>query len=291
MKKTSIILLCAISLTLISACSTNTKEETSQKSSDISSSTTINSSQSTTEVSEDTSNKLSVNEQFDSLPQEVKIVLIADIVDARVREYPNLEGLTLLYCIDGNDFYLQITSGVGSGHPIYKLTMTDDGITPVQGISYLGIDGYKEVEIEKQLISKETLIQTYNDRKADIDNSSKKVKEDSNLKTAFAEQVSYISNNTQPSDNEIINYFVNFILDDVGDSNSKQYDANYGTDENGLPMIRYSPAGKGAYATIEGNKIIYTGYSFGGVDANGTVSKNYLYKAYYDFITGEHGTI
>lgn len=267
------------------------KRSTTQKSSSISSSTTINSSQSTTEISEDTSNKSSINEQFDSLSQEVKTVLIADIVDSRVREYPNLEGLTLLYCIDSNDFYLQITSGAGSGHPIYKLAITDDGITPVQGISYLGIDGYKEADIEKQLISKETLIQTYNNRKVDIDNSSKKVQEESNLKTVFVEQVSYINSNAQPSDDEIVSYFVNFILDDVGDSNSKQYDTNYGTDENGLPMIRYSPAGKSAYATIEGSRIIYTGYSFGGVDASGTVSKNYLYKAYYDFITGEHGTI
>lgn len=296
MQKASIILTSSISLILLSACSGINvyKADKTANSSSVSST-----SESLSTV--DSSKKNSSKKQFDELSQEIKLVLMADMVDSRVKEYPNLEGLTLYYFIDNSDLYLQITSGAGTGHPIYKLLINDNGITPTQGVCYLGIKGYEEVDIDNQIVPKETLLKNYTNDKSNFDNSAKKVQKSENLKEIFNEQLSYVSNNLQnentsdntpqPSDDEILDYFINNILDDVGvtDSFIKQQ-ARYGVDENGSQMIRYG-GGQGVYATIDGNRILYTGYSFGGVSEDGTVSKNNLYTAYYDFVTGEHGTL
>lgn len=296
MQKASIILTSGISLILLSACS-GTNIDKADKT------TNSSSFSSTSEIlsTADSSKKDSSKKQFDELSQEIKLVLMADIVDSRVKEYPNLEGLTLYYFVDNSDLYLQITSGAGTGHPIYKLLINDNGMTPTQGVCYLGIKGYEEVDIDNQLVPKETLFKNYTHDKSNFDNSAKKVQKSENLKEIFNEQMIYISNNLQnektsdntpqPSDDEILDYFINNILDDVGvkDSFIKQQ-AKYGVDENGSQMIRYG-GGQGAYTTIDGNRILYTGYSFGGVSEDGTVSKSNLYTAYYDFITGEHGML
>ncbi|MFB5455244.1 hypothetical protein ACE40W_07110 [Enterococcus avium] len=299
MKKNRIALVAGISLLLLSSCSTNKniQHKTSSTSEHLLE-TTNTSIQSTTESTR--SDNKPISAQFDALSQELKIVLMADTVDSRVKDYPNLEGLTLYYIIDNKSVYLQITSGVGTGHPIYKLSIDEEGVTPIQGICYLGNNGYDEVEVNNELVPINKLLQTYNENKSSFDNATNNVQQLDNLKELFEEQMSYVSNDNtgekntsenQPSDDEILNYFINNILDDVGvtDSFIKQQ-ARYGVDENSAQMIRYG-GGQGAYTTIDGNRILYTGYSFGGVSEDGTVAKSKLYTAYYDFITGEHGIL
>lgn len=299
MKKNRIALVAGISLLLLSSCSTNKniQHKTSSTSEHLLE-TTNTSIQSTTESTQ--SDNKPISAQFDALSQELKIVLMADTVDSRVKDYPNLEGLTLYYIIDNKSIYLQITSGVGTGHPIYKLSIDEEGVTPIQGICYLGNSGYDEVEVNNELVPINNLLQTYNENKSSFDNATNNVQQLDNLKELFEEQMSYVSNDNpeekstsinQPSDEEILNYFINNILDDVGvtDSFIKQQ-ARYVIDENGSQMIHYG-GGQGVYATIEGNRILYTGYSFGGVSEDGTASKNKLYTAYYDFTTGEHGML
>ncbi|MBO1308685.1 hypothetical protein JZO70_21100 [Enterococcus sp. 669A] len=299
MKKLSIILTSGLSLVLLSACTGGSNETAQESSSNVVSTSTSSSISSSTTQSSQTE-----NEKYDELPQELKIVAMADIVDSRIKDYPNLEGLTLHYLVDNDDVYLFITSGVGSGHPIYKLSVSEEGVTPVQGVVYMGMSGgYEEAEVDNQLVTKETLLENYNDDKTNFDNSSKNVEEDTHLKELFNEQMNQVSNpsqqtnaaaeptGTQPSDDEMLKYFVDYVLDDVGGSSSSIKDqANYGVDENGAKMIRYGGS-QGAYATIEGNRIIYTAYSFGGVSDDGTVAKSSLYSAYYDFVTGEHGML
>ena len=303
MEKKQIVLVAGISLLLLSSCSMNKKiNHTTSSTSEQLLETTSTSTQTTIEstLSENISEEKPLTAHFDALSQELKVILMADTVDSRVKDYPNLEGLTLYYTIDDKDIYLQITSGAGTGHPIYKLLMGAEGVTPTQGVCYLGINGYDEVEVNNELISIENLLQTYNQNKTSFDNATNKVQPMDNLKELFDEQISYVNNDNtgekntsenQPSDDEILNYFINNILDDVGvtDSFIKQQ-ARYGVDENSAQMIRYG-GGQGAYTTIDGNRILYTGYSFGGVSEDGTVSKSKLYTAYYDFITGEHGIL
>ncbi|EOX0477842.1 hypothetical protein ACO30U_001413 [Listeria monocytogenes] len=121
MHKVSIILISDISLILLSACSGVNVDKTVNSSS--SSSTSITSS--TTDSSK----------KFDEL--SLKLILIADIVDSRVKEYPYLEGLTLYCFVDNSDLYLQITNNADTGHSIYKLLINDDDTTSTQDIRYL----------------------------------------------------------------------------------------------------------------------------------------------------------
>ncbi|EIE8298019.1 TPA: hypothetical protein RFK67_000557 [Listeria monocytogenes] len=67
----------------------------------------------------------------------MKLILIADIVDSRVKEYPYLEGLTLYCFVDNSDLYLHITNNADTGHSIYKLLINDDDTTSTQDIRYL----------------------------------------------------------------------------------------------------------------------------------------------------------
>lgn len=291
MKKAILILVSGISLALLTACSRGNNGDTQETSSNVAVTSTSS------------SKKTSAKEKYDELSQDVKMVLIANTVDSRIKDYPNLEGLDLYYFLDNEDVYLQITSGAGVGHPIYKLSISDDGVTPMQGVSYMGISGYEEAEVTNKLVTKKELFNAYTEDQSNFDNSSKKAQEDTHLKDSFNEQMSFIStttqqenssdNNTttQPSDDEILNYFVNFILDDLGTTDSfiKQQ-AKYSVDENGEQMIRYG-GGQGAYTTIEGNRIIYSLYNFGGVSADGIVEKTKSPDAYYDFATGEHGIL
>ncbi|MBK1965604.1 hypothetical protein [Listeria ivanovii] len=193
--------------------------------------TTSISTQATIEstLSENISEEKPLTSLFDALSQELKVVLMADTVDSHVKHYSNLEGFTLYYTIDNKDIYLQITSGTGTGHPIYKLLMSAEGATPIQGICYLGNSAYDEVEVNNELVPIKNLLQTNNENKSSFDNATNNVQHLDNLKELFEEQMSYVSNDNpeekstsvnQLSDEDILNYFINNILDDVGVTDS-----------------------------------------------------------------------
>jgi hypothetical protein len=79
-------------------------------------------------------------------------------------------------------------------------------------------------------------------------------------------------------------------MDDVGVTYQEEKKARYSIEDN-RQIIRYGRAGFGAHPEIEGTKIIYTGYAFGGVSEDGVVAKRKIYTAYCDFVTGEHGKL
>jgi hypothetical protein len=201
MKKRQIIFASGISLLLLSSCATKKHTELSTSSDSYSLETAISTTHSTTIATLESTEEVTESDPFETLSQEVQLVLMANTVDSRVESYPGLEGLTLYYLVDDKDTYLQITSGVGSGHPIYKLTLTKDGVTPIEGICYSGINGYELVEVASQTIPRETLLQTYNENKIDFDTAANNVQLAETLKETFDEQMSFVrSADTQPTD-------------------------------------------------------------------------------------------
>jgi len=290
MKKIIKVILLTMLIGGLGACSS---KKNPNNSSSTETSTTTKSTESSSKEKE-----VSKVELFDKLPDEVKAVLYADVVDKRVRDYPGLEDLELGYCSKDNDVFVQITSGVGTGHPVYQIELLPDGIKPIKGSAYMGVSGVEAVPVDTKEISKETLYDNYLEHKDDFEKASKKAKVDEYLKNTTEDSQQTVESSSKEetvvnvSDAEKLQYFKDYILADLNVSGLdfiKQH-TDYGVDEKGDQMIRYG-GGMGAYAYTEGSKIIYEVYSFGGVRDDGTAAKNFLNKAYYDTKTGEHGLI
>lgn len=249
-------------------------------------------------------------EMFNKLSIQEKVYLYTSIVDERIATYPSLEGLELYYCIQDKDIYLFLTSGAGSGHPIYHITINDDAMKANQAVVYMGVDGYQFLDVSKEQTSVEKLYDQYDKYKNSISTATPHIKEDVKLKDTFAEQVSKVpsaqANTSSPpqsgdastlgtnvSKDELLSIFKNTVMADVirltGNPNFDH--ASWGVDENQQPMIRYSTAGRGAYATVKDDQIIYDCYNFGGAYANGTVEKTKTQTAYYNLKTGAHGLL
>jgi len=290
MKRIINAMLLLILISGLSGC--NTKKSTTKPSS---------TSESTSQIKTESSSKekeVSKSELFDKLPDEIKAVLYADIVDKRVRDYPGLEGLELGYLIQNNNAFVQITSGVGTGHPVYQIELLEQGIKPIKGSAYMGTDGVKEVSVDKKEVSKDTLYDNYLQHKDDFEKASKKAKVDEYLKNVSEDKQETVESTSEKvveaniSDADKLQYFKDYILADLGMqvTDFLLRDTRYGGDEKGNQMIRYG-GGFGAYANTEGTKVIYEIYSFGGVSEDGKASKRFMNKAFYDVQTGEHGVI
>lgn len=194
--KKYMLILGVVGLVLVGGCA-NKKEDAATKTTASSFSTTEKSSSETkqTTQSSQTEAKPNADQLFAELPQADKIVLYANLVDHRVEEYPGLEGFTLLYQEVGNEVFLQLTSGAGSGHPIYHLVVGENIVKPIQGVSYMGAGAeqpYKEVGVSGEEVTKEALYQTYLSNQDNIESASQKVQQDDHLQEAFNNAVSAI---------------------------------------------------------------------------------------------------
>lgn len=156
------------------------------------------------------------------------------------------------------------------------------------------------VAVDSKKVTKEILYDNYVNNKGDFEKASKKVKKASYLPNVLETVEESTNQSTEESvteeivvtDDDKLNYFKNYVLADTSPSITEfhKQQVNYGVDENHNKMIRYG-GGLGAYATVEGSKIIYEIYSFGGVHDDGTVEKTFQDKAFYDVKTGEHGLL
>lgn len=131
--------------------------------------------------------EITINNKFDILDKGLQAYLATNFVDSRVNEFRNLKGMYFLYNIDGDDLYTQLTSGVGSGHPIYHFKIKEDGISYLDGVTYLGIaSGYEVLnysDYPRITVSKDELYNEYLKHKNDYDLASKKIeKSDSIIK-------------------------------------------------------------------------------------------------------------
>ncbi|MGY3749617.1 DUF4767 domain-containing protein [Vagococcus acidifermentans] len=183
MKKKPLVLLGVAAFLILCGCSSKKPTQTSTERS------IQDTSVSTTETKEAAKEK----QPFDKLSQATQIVLYADTVDNRVRDYPGLEGLLLSYQMVGNDLYFQISSGAGSGHPVYHLAVDEQGIRPLQAVSYMGAaNGYEEVAVTNEHIAKDKMFQAYEENQANIDKATQKVEASDNMKSLFEEQLAYV---------------------------------------------------------------------------------------------------
>lgn len=123
------------------------------------------------------------NEAYNNLPLPVKVHLMLGIVDSRalIYEGKTLEdmGFIINYAIEGDCVLLQVTSGVGRFHPIYKLSYNSESVTPIDGVvggEKLG-DFTMITDIDTSSISKEVLYEDYLKNKDAYDKSVNNVNE------------------------------------------------------------------------------------------------------------------
>ncbi|WEV45233.1 hypothetical protein OZX60_00265 [Streptococcaceae bacterium ESL0687] len=120
------------------------------------------------------------NRAFDALPVETRMLLFANTVDSRVKNYKGMMGLGMVYVVDAsNNVFFRISSGAGSGHPYFQLAMDDRGVTPVLGVvNQSAQSGYSFLDVTKHLFTKEELLRDYMTDKENYDTGSKRVQRD-----------------------------------------------------------------------------------------------------------------
>lgn len=226
MKRTVVLLGVTLSLTtLLVGCSkksepTNNTTQTSTNTSQSMSST--NEANASTENTKETDTHL-----FDSLSNETKIVLYADIVDERVEEFPGLDQFALSYYQEDNDVYILLNGGAGRVQTVFHLLSSDEGIQPIQTIGYDTANGHADASLDgnTKFVSKDTLYQTYTDRKADFDKAVGSVKEDRNIYLNFVDGLRKTGAPMESADNKLTNeelvvaaYIKNHMQEDQGDN-------------------------------------------------------------------------
>lgn len=214
-----------LSMTLLVGCSkksepTNNTTQTSTNTSQSMSST--NEANASNENTKETDTHL-----FDALSNETKIVLYTDIVDERVKEFPGLDQFALSYFQEDNDVYILLNGGAGRVQTVFHLLSSDEGIQPIQTTGYDTANGHADASLEgnTKFVSKDTLYQTYTDRKADFDKAVGSVKEDRNIYLNFVDGLRKTGAPMESADSKLTNeelvvaaYIKNHIQEDQGDT-------------------------------------------------------------------------
>lgn len=225
MKRTVVLLGVTLSMTLLVGCSkksepTNNTTQTATNTSQSMSST--NEANASNENAKETDTHL-----FDALSNETKIVLYTDIVDERVKEFPGLDQFALSYYQEDNDVYILLNGGAGRVQTVFHLLSSDEGIQPIQTIGYDTANGHADASLDEntKFVSKDTLYQTYTDRKADIDKAVGSVKEDRNIYLNFVDGLRKTGAPMESADSKLTNeelvvaaYIKNHIQEDQGDT-------------------------------------------------------------------------
>ena len=78
---------------------------------------------------------------FDALPKGVQAAVISTFYDERATADSLVNGgMYTSYAFDEPYLIIQVTSGAGTGHPIYLLEREEDTYIPVDGVVYVGAD-------------------------------------------------------------------------------------------------------------------------------------------------------
>lgn len=209
------------------------------------------------------------------------------------------------YYKDNDYYYIFFTSRRGTGHPIYLLK--DEGVTikPLQTVSRVAYDEYKEIPPKSDSIDKNQLLEKYmvNKEKYEAAVTNFKVQSTSSEKQVFEDMVKRIgvknkdekeevmTSTTKPSSEEIYRYYKDYIVYDAGINSEvlQQRMKMKGVDENGFPIISHVVHGLEINISMDGDVINYKVYSIGGANDDGTPAKSHLFDAFYNYRTGEHG--
>lgn len=234
-----------------------------------------------------------------------------EVIDSRLFErFDELnepDRIFLNYYQQNGNWLLHITSGMGTGHPLYLLVESETEFEVVQQLSRISYDEYGEMPIFAGDIYKENLYDTYqaNQGKYDQAISNFSTTNSSDLVGTYdsyckligitnlmnTKEASDSNGTTQPTAEEIFGYYRDYIIDDLPDFSSdlKNHVQMKGIDEQGLAIIKHVIHGSEINITIDGSVIIYSIYAIGGLDADGNVAKSHVNDAYYDTATGNHG--
>jgi len=117
---------------------------------------------------------------FDNLPLAIKVHLATSIVDERAYAH-DLSGFTLTYNLEGDELFVQVHSGVGSGHPIYKIQIDSEGITPIGGIVNVSAIDIEETSVDSTTVKKEELYNIYSEYKDTYNSGESNVGQDDSL--------------------------------------------------------------------------------------------------------------
>lgn len=178
MKKKIIWLVPVLSLSFLVGCHKNeevtintheTEKQSSSVKEDTSSEVAVSSSEESSSVVE-SSEKESKNsnlEKYNDLPIEIKVKLIATIVDERaipVEMPADFDGTMFYdyYSLYQNELYINVNSGAGVGHPVYYFKVDEETVTPVEGVVNTGADNIEEVDgIDQTPVNKAALYEQY----------------------------------------------------------------------------------------------------------------------------------
>lgn len=107
---------------------------------------------------------------YNNLETRLKVLLATTVVDQRA-ETDGLQGFTLNYNFDGSFLFVNLHSGVGVGHPIFKFSFDDTYIYPVEGIVSNDINTVEKSSVSTTPAGKEYLYDKYMNKKEKYDSA------------------------------------------------------------------------------------------------------------------------
>lgn len=226
--------------------------------------------------------------QFDQLSPALQALLAANIVDERIKQYPGLEGMELYYKQAGDLIYVHLTSGAGTGHPVFLLQISGDSVTPLQGVVYLGADGYGAASIKDTTShSKASLYEEYQKDKGNYDTAVGRTKESANLPADFEKfcglagispsqgtgaDAAPQGTSEKPDANKIMDIFAQI------DGINRDLLSVKGQNPDGSIEIAMNTANGYASTHFEGDYVVYQLFSY-------SVNR-YLWESKYNYKTG-----
>ncbi|MGY3765113.1 DUF4767 domain-containing protein [Vagococcus vulneris] len=119
--------------------------------------------------------------KFKELSKQLQVLMAGQYADNRVNQYKGLSGMDFYYSFDGTDLYTYITSGVGTGHPLYHIEFFENGIKVIQGVVYQGaVSGFSTIETPNEIVSYSELYDKYINDKQSYDQALSKMKNTGN---------------------------------------------------------------------------------------------------------------
>ena len=118
-------------------------------------------------------NKESNGEKFESLPMDTQVALLTPYYDERGGPQSISEGLgSILYGMEESFIFIQVHSGAGVGHPVYRIERQGNTFYPVDGVINMGISGYEVTDPPQVSVTIDELMDDYENNPALYDASA-----------------------------------------------------------------------------------------------------------------------
>lgn len=118
-------------------------------------------------------NKESNSEKFESLTMDTQVALLTPYYDERGGPQSISEGLgSILYGMEESFIFIQVHSGAGVGHPVYRIERQGNTFYPVDGVINMGISGYEVTDPPQVSVTIDELMDDYENNPALYDASA-----------------------------------------------------------------------------------------------------------------------